>query len=221
LHVIGFVGAGKSTFIRQYLNEYPAFDIQTIYKEFNFTPAELKDSSANYRQFEDSLRYSLETFFKEARLNVCPMVVVESSGLNQALNTIITNNTVYTLWIDLGSELPYDEVFLEEHPYAKDLNVILQEHKDKGELSIDNTFNVKTCAFDHPLSPELQEFIQIRPKTKKISSPTNKKNPIRPPTSKDQQDLFICSQCGAAFSKIAYLETHLKRSPQCISKSSK
>lgn len=219
--MIGFVGAGKSSFIRQYLYEYPAFDIQTVYKEFNFSPAELKDNSANYRQFEDALRYSLENFFKEARLNACPMVVVESSGLNQALNAIITDHPVYTLWIDLGSEIPYDEVFVEERPYAKSLNASLQTQKEKGELGINNTFNMKTCTFDHPLSAEIQEYIQIRPKKKKTTLQSPQKILIRPQMNKAHQDSFVCPHCGAMFSKAVFLETHLKRSPQCVPKSSK
>src|SRR5271157_1759540 len=86
VHVIGLVGSGKSTFIRQYLYEWPAFDIQGVYKECNFAPDDLFENPEAYHQFRDALKYYLEGFIAEARANACPLVVVESSGVNQVLN---------------------------------------------------------------------------------------------------------------------------------------
>ena len=58
IHVIGLVGAGKSTFIQKYFPDLLVFDIKDIYENNNFNPKDLHDNPRSYLQFQSALEYS-------------------------------------------------------------------------------------------------------------------------------------------------------------------
>jgi len=88
LHIIGKVGAGKTTFIKKYFpNEY-IFDIREIYEEYGFNPSEIKDAES-YSQFYSAIIYRIESLIKELEQNNINLLIVESSGLNKAINKAI------------------------------------------------------------------------------------------------------------------------------------
>ena len=73
IHVIGLVGAGKSTFIQKYFSNLPVFDIKNIYKANNFNPKDLHDNPGSYPQFKSALYYSFSNFYKNIEVNNIPI----------------------------------------------------------------------------------------------------------------------------------------------------
>ena len=97
IHVIGLVGAGKSTFIQKYFRGLPVFDIKDIYKDNNFNPKDLHDNSGSYPQFQSALDFSFSNFYKNLETNNIPIGIVESSGINKGLNQILKKFFVYRI----------------------------------------------------------------------------------------------------------------------------
>ena len=76
---------------------------------------------------------------------------------------------MYRIWIDAGNPLNYDDLFLEERPYAPELNQRILELWNNGEIPIDNTFNMERTIFSEELPSDLQEtFPFIRQREKKV-----------------------------------------------------
>ena len=146
IHIIGYVGAGKSTFIRKYLSRFPTFDIKEIYQKNYFNPKDLKDEPEKYLQFQSALDLSFSQFFKNLEINQIPVGIVESSGINRALNNILRRFYVYRIWI-----IPFDvnettnqmkqSKINKERPYAEELNSHLMEKFEKNEVPFNNQYN--------------------------------------------------------------------------------
>jgi hypothetical protein len=217
-------GSGKTTFIRQYLHEYPAFDIQALYKELQFDPSQLKGNPDVYRQFRDALTYHFTEFIKTAEVNQSPIAIVESSGINQTLNSVMERYPIYTIWVDLGKPLPYDELFMEERPWAKEFNEEVGNLWDSHELVSDNEFNMQTGQFSKPLPSEFSEYFQNLNNSKKRGDNTkivskNSSNSKSVPSSSINACLkggrYLCPTCHADFSKAEFLDKHFQRYPKC------
>lgn len=223
LHIIGFSGAGKSTFIRQYFHEYPAFDIQALYKELQVDPSQLQGNPEIFRKFRDALSYHFTQFITNVVTNQSPFAIVESSGINLALNSLLERYSLYTIWIDLGKPFPYDELFVEERPWAKELNTELENLWLKHEITADNEFNMQTGQFSHPIPNEFKDFFQslrITKKSKdepKSSSGRIKSGVNLSSVSMLKDNRYVCPSCQADFSKPEYLDKHFQRYPKCCS----
>ena len=141
IHIIGYVGAGKSTFIKKYLSKFPAFDIKDIYQKNFFNPKDLHDKPEIYMQFQSALDYSFSQFYKNLEINQIPIGIIESSGINRALNNILRRFYVYRIWI-----IPFDlnrfqsEIY-KVRPYAEELNNHLMEKFEKNEVPFNNQYN--------------------------------------------------------------------------------
>ena len=146
-HIIGYVGAGKSAFIRKYLSNFPAFDIKEIYQKNFFNPKDLQDEPERYLQFQSALDYSFSLYYKNLELNQIPIGIVESSGINRALNNILRRFYVYRIWI-----IPFDlnliqSKIYEIRPYAEELNNHLMEKFEKNEVPFNNQYNFMDESF--------------------------------------------------------------------------
>ena len=146
IHIIGYVGVGKSTFIRKYLRKFPTFDIKDIYQKNFFNPKDLKDEPEKYLQFQSVLDFSFFQFFKNLEINRIPVGIVESSGINRALNNILRRFYVYRIWIipfNLNEKMNQmkQSKFNKEIPYAEELNKHLMEKFEKNEVPFNNQYN--------------------------------------------------------------------------------
>ena len=110
LHVIGPVGAGKTTMIRQFWPTYQVFDIKAVYTFFQFAPEDLRDKG-NYQQFAQGVLNELESYCYTCLLNQRPLGIVESSGINQALNHAVALYDVCTIWIEPDPQRVDTEAF--------------------------------------------------------------------------------------------------------------
>jgi len=149
IHIIGYVGAGKSTFIRRYLRKFPTFDIKEIYQKNFFSPKDFQDKPEKYLQFQSALDFSFSQFYKNLEINHIPVGIVESSGINRALNNILRRFYVYRIWIipfDLNWKIKQSKIN-KERPYAEDLNSHLMEKFEKNEVPFNNQYNFMDESF--------------------------------------------------------------------------
>ena len=158
IHIIGYVGAGKSTFIKKHLGKFPAFDIKEIYQKNFFNPKDLYDNPEKYLQFQSALDYTFSQFYKNLELNQIPLGIVESSGINRALNNILRRFYVYRIWI-----IPYDlkrnqlKIY-RKRPYAEELNNHLSEKFDKNEVPFNNQYNFMDRSFMKDLPAFIKKY---------------------------------------------------------------
>ena len=147
IHIIGYVGAGKSTFIKKYLIKFPVFDIKDIYQKNFFSPKDLQDEPEKYLQFQSALDFSFSQFYKNLEINQIPIGIVESSGINRALNNILRRFYVYRVWI-----IPFDLNLIQSkiyklRPYTEELNNYLMEKFEKNEVPFNNQYNFMDESF--------------------------------------------------------------------------
>ena len=141
IHIIGYVGAGKSTFIRRYLRMFPTFDIKDIYQKNFFSPKDLLDNPQKYSQFQSALDYSFSHFYKTLEINQIPIGIVESSGINRALNNILRRFFIYRIWIIPYDSNQFQSIIHKERPYAKELNTHLKEKFEQNKIPFNNQYN--------------------------------------------------------------------------------
>jgi len=154
IHIIGYVDAGKSTFIKKYLNEFPIFDIKDIYQKNFFSPKDLQNNPEKYLQFQTALDYSFSQYYKNLEINHFSVGIIESSGINRALNNILRRFYVYRVWI-----IPFDLNLIQSkiykiRPYAEELNNHLMEKFEKNEVPFNNKYNFMDESFMKDL-PEI------------------------------------------------------------------
>ncbi|MHA1718173.1 MAG: hypothetical protein ACTSWX_00130 [Promethearchaeota archaeon] len=143
IHVIGIVGAGKSKFIKKFLYNYPTFDIKEIYQNYSFNPKDFQADPEKYSQFQSALDYSFSKFYEQLERKKLPVGIVESSGINHALNNILRRFFVYRIWIipNKQSENSKPWKLYEERPYAEELNKHLMQKFEKNEVPFNNKFD--------------------------------------------------------------------------------
>nr|QEE16305.1 hypothetical protein DSAG12_02135 [Candidatus Prometheoarchaeum syntrophicum] len=162
IHVIGLVGAGKSTFIQKYFPNLPIFDIKDIYQTNNFTPQDLHNNPASYLQFQSALDYAFTQFYQNLKEKNMPIGIVESSGINKGLNEILKKFFVYRIWITPDLRRIKENKITEKQPYAKNLNDhMLSLHKYK-KIIYNTEFNFKTYDFSKRLPPIIKKFFNLR-----------------------------------------------------------
>ncbi len=158
IHIIGYVGAGKSTFIKKYLIKFPTFDIKDIYQKNFFSPKDLQDEPEKYLQFQSALDFSFSQFYKNLEINQIPIGIVESSGINRALNNILRRFYVYRIWV-----IPFDLNLIQSkiykiRPYAEELNNHLMEKFEKNEVPFNNQYNFMDETFMKDLPAIFNNF---------------------------------------------------------------
>ncbi len=158
IHVIGLVGAGKSTFIQKYFATLPIFDIKDVYENNNFNPKDLHNNPGSYVQFQSALEYSFLNFCRNLEERNIPIGIVESSGINKGLNDILKKFFVYRIWITPDHKRMQIKKIYEKQPYAKDLNEHMQKLFNYRKIVYNNEFNFKTYDFSKRLPPIIKEF---------------------------------------------------------------
>jgi hypothetical protein len=146
LHVIGKVGAGKSHFIRQYCSHTPCFDIKTIYEEYQCKPVQLRQPAV-YRQFVSALNYTMDGFFRQFAEE--SLVVIESSGINHALNQYLKDHHPILLYVKSS----YSMNIAKERPYAETLNPIIERALLSKKFCPVVAYNGDTDTFDPIIPP--------------------------------------------------------------------
>jgi hypothetical protein len=200
LHVVGLVGAGKTTAIRRFFPTCVEMDIQDVYRLNDFQPDDIK-SPENYAKFEAALKGHFENYLAEVtRLNQ-PLLIIESSGINQALNRLLAPYSPFIVWIVPDFARIGDPAFLKRRRYAEGLNQVIWTKFNQRKLVVHATYDTATGEFTGDLPAWLAPFVH-HPATAPRNHPPNSEN-VR------------CPGCGAEFSKPAYLELHYKRSPAC------
>ena len=159
IHIIGLVGAGKSTFIQKYFPDLPIFDIKDIYENNNFNPKDLHDNPNSYLQFQSALEYSFSQFYQNLEERNVPIGIVESSGINKGLNEILKKFFVYRIWITPDITRMKSKKIYEKQPYAKDLNDHMLKLANYKKIIYNNEFNFKTYDFSKSLPPILKKFL--------------------------------------------------------------
>jgi len=160
IHIIGYVGAGKSTFVKKYLGKFPIFDIKDIYQNNFFNPKDLQGKPEKYLQFQSALDHSFSQFYKKLEINQIPIGIVESSGINRALNNILRRFYVYRIWIipfDLNRKIKQSEIY-KDKPYAKELNSHLMEKFEKNEVPFNNQYNFIDESFIKDLPAIIKKY---------------------------------------------------------------
>jgi len=160
IHIIGYVGAGKSKFIKKYLVKFPVFDIKDIYQNNFFSPKNLQDEPEKYLQFQSALDFSFSQFYKNLEINQIPIGIVESSGINRALNNILRRLYVYRIWIvplELNQNIEKSEIY-KGRPYAKDLNNHMMEKFERNEVPFNNQYRFKDERFMKDLPAILKKY---------------------------------------------------------------
>ncbi len=160
IHIIGYVGAGKSTFIRKYLSKFPSFDIKDIYQKNFFNPKDLKNDPEKYLQFQSALDFSFSQFYKNLEIYKIPVGIVESSGINRALNNILRRFYVYRIWIipfDLNDKIKQSKIN-KERPYSENLNNHLMKKFEKNEVPFNNQYNFIEGSFMKDLPTIFEEY---------------------------------------------------------------
>jgi hypothetical protein len=159
-HIIGYFGAGKSTFIKKYLIKFPIFDIKEIYQKNFFSPEDLHNEPEKYLQFQSDLDFSFSQFYKNLEINQIPVGIVESSGINRALNNILRRFYVYRIWIipfDLNRKNIQSEIY-KVRPYSEDLNNHLLEKFEKNEIPFNNQYSFRDESFIKELPAIFKNF---------------------------------------------------------------
>ncbi len=149
LHIIGKVGAGKSHFIRSYLTRFgpEVFDIKDVYEEGGFTPEDVHNAQA-YGQFAGAISYKLGGFLEHMKGQE-GLFVIESSGLNRAINEVVEKVSHYTLLI----ESHYPATIERKRPYARELNDLFEQKMIRKEIAYHNIFYAEEKVFAKPLDP--------------------------------------------------------------------
>jgi hypothetical protein len=164
IHLIGKVGSGKTTFYEKYFAAYPKFDIKTIYEKMNIQSNELNDPGI-HAEFDATLKEDLRSVLKNAKLQQSPVVVIESSGMNQTLNNLISQIKeldLYQIWVDCE----INGAIYQERPYAERINRIFQAKIVNSNIIFHTKFDwdVKLFTVTPPahiiaLNPELKKCI--------------------------------------------------------------
>ena len=158
IHVIGLVGAGKSTFIQKYFPDLPIFDIKDIYENNNFNPKDLHNNPGSYIQFQSALKYSFSNFYRNLEEMNVPIGIVESSGINKGLNKILEKFTVYRIWITPDHKRMQVKKIYEKQPYAKSLNEHMLTLFKYKKIIYNNEFIFKTYDFSKVLPPIIKKI---------------------------------------------------------------
>ncbi len=159
IHVIGLVGAGKSTFIQKYFPNLPIFDIKDIYENNNFNPKDLHNNPGSYLQFQSALKYSFSNFYRNLKEKNISISIVESSGINKGLNEILRKFFVYRIWITPDHSRMKSKKIYEKQPYAKGLNEHMLTLFKYKKIIFNNEFHFKTYDFSKSLPPIIKKFL--------------------------------------------------------------
>jgi predicted kinase len=163
IHVIGLVGAGKTYFIQHHFPQSAViFDIKDAYELFNFSPSDLQNNEAAYTQFKQSIDSHIERMYHKI-LSIdemkCPHVLlVESTGTNRAINSVLYKYRPYKIWIDPDFKR-MDDQYLRERPYADEVNKYVLKKWQKGEIQCNNVYNPNSKKFENPIPKEIQKFL--------------------------------------------------------------
>lgn len=158
VHVIGLVGAGKTTFINKWFPKIPdVFDIKTVYEQHDFSPENLQGNPQLYASFKQVLKeYLLQFIEKSEELG---FFIAESSGANGIFNQLFKELDEYRIWIEPDFVRIKKVVETQRGSYAKDLNEYIIQKFNHGEIMYHNSYNTNTNAFSKPLPDFLKKYL--------------------------------------------------------------
>lgn len=207
LHVIGLVGVGKTRFLHEYFPTLPVFDIPTAYREFIFSPNDVKCKTMIDRKYETMIRAMWNKFLSDhdpgENLRATFCVGVESSGIDQTLNVILVPFFPIVLLIHGEPPSLLDKEFWSTRPHGPTLNALLHEKLTTKAISYNYLYDAVTATFSSLLprefcvySPQLIHLVTKSPILAEIlSSPRMRR----------------CPTCGAPFSTQRLYMLHLQR----------
>lgn len=163
IHVIGKVGAGKTTFIKKYFSKYPFFDIKKVYEKTGITSSNLREG-AEYSEFTNTV-YEMFTEKMRKAVEKKQPLIVESSGMNVYLNhllSLVKDLDLYQIWVDCE----ITDTIYAERPYAEGINRVFQARIVNSNILFHTKFDWDVKYFtvtppDHvlALNPKLKECI--------------------------------------------------------------
>jgi shikimate kinase len=154
IHIVGPIGAGKTMFIRKYLNNYPVFDIKGIYERYHISPTELYETG-HYEQFSDILTHHLEKLIFHMEKLAMDVLVVESSGINRILNQIVNRHPHFLIWIH--SDL---DRFANNRPYySPELNKRIRNAFNHRMVLADVVFDWTSKSYIKEPNSDLQALL--------------------------------------------------------------
>ncbi|MBD3351754.1 MAG: hypothetical protein GF364_09740 [Candidatus Lokiarchaeota archaeon] len=153
IHVIGYVGVGKSIFIRNNLSEHITFDIKEIYEYYGFKPKQLREIE-KYSQFASAIHYTIGNLVQNIKDTGKETLIVESSGINQAINRAIIPFNTLIIWIQSNFYKKNES----KRSYAKSLNKILERKFKENQIKYDIIFNVEEERFLTPIPEPYRRY---------------------------------------------------------------
>ncbi|MHA1341904.1 MAG: hypothetical protein ACTSRZ_18690 [Promethearchaeota archaeon] len=143
IHIIGKVGAGKTTFIRKFFPNANVFDIKEVYDQFGFTPQQIKEKNM-FSQFANAIYYRIDKMIKAMEKNEEDLLIIESSGINHAINKAIQKYERILILIDSN----FEKKIIKERPYAKELNKIIKKALKEEKIKYDIIFKWKSLILE-------------------------------------------------------------------------
>jgi len=156
IHVIGKVGAGKSHFIEKYLRlrADEIFDIKDVYEGGGFSPGDIIEKNA-YGQFAGAIRYKIGGYLEHTKGKE-GLFVVESSGLNKALNRVLEDYDHYTILV----KSRFSRRILSRRPYARELNERFERFFEAGKIRFDTIYQGDEARFEYPVKQSHRNYFK-------------------------------------------------------------
>jgi len=159
IHVIGLVGAGKTYFIQHYFPENTIiFDIKEAYELYQFSPSQLKDDPIAYDKFKQAIEGHIDMLYHKVLTSDWKLLLIESTGTNRAMNSALHKYRPYKIWIEPDYKR-MDEKYLQERPYAEEINKYVLKKWQIGEIQCNNEFDPRTNQFQNPIPKEIARFL--------------------------------------------------------------
>jgi hypothetical protein len=135
---------------------------------------------------------------------------VESSGINRAVKRMLEPWPTLTIWVHPDFTAIQSPEFVQQRPYAEDLNKVILNNWANNRLPSD----VDYVADQDALSGDVPKEFQWVFDDPKFEPPPSPKEEIKTPWQRYAIGVtYVCPKCRAEFSKPPYLARHFARHP--------